>query len=262
VTLISYRWAVLRRAGRYGWAEYRNTFPSSVVIGLMLPRVAFQMAFLTFVGGLASPDGQRFAFVGAGVQALSLAAVVYAGIDVSRERYDGTAVQIRLSRTSMALVRLAHSLAYIAVGLVFSVVGTLVVGVALGYGELSLRLVALLPLYAIAAVSMLPFGLAVATLARTELVTVLVNLANAVLLVFGGIVVPLSHLGPLAAVSHLLPGVNVLLALRAAVDGVPFGGLVLAECGVAVLWTALLVVADLVVAARVRRGVGGRGDGG
>jgi hypothetical protein len=244
---------------RYGWAEYRATYPPAIVVGFMLPRIIFQMAFLTFIGGLASHDGQRFAFVGSSVQAVSVVAVVYAGIDVSRDRYEGTIVQIRLSQVPAPLVRIAHSWVYVAQGLLFSVIGTLVVGLFLRYGELSLHLVALLPLYAVAAVSMLGFGLSVATLAPPDVVTVLINSANATLLVLGGMIAPLSHLGPMDYVSHLLPGVNALLAIRATVDGGPFAGWMLAECGVAVLWMTVLLLADRLVAARARRGAGGQG---
>jgi hypothetical protein len=251
---------VLYRVVQYGWAEYRASYAPSVVIGFMLPRIIFQMAFLTFIGGLASPDRQRFAFVGSSMQALSVAAVVYAAIDLYRERYDGTTAQIRLSEISVPLVRMAHSWVYVVEGLFFSVVGMLVVGPVLGYGELSLHLIALLPLYAVAAVSMLGFGLTVATLAPTDLMIVLVNSANAALLVLGGMVAPLSQLGPLDHVSHLLPGVNALLAIRAAVDGGGVAAWVLAECGVAVLWTTVFLLADRVAAARVRGGLAGRGS--
>jgi hypothetical protein len=253
---------VLCKVAGYGWAQHRVTFPVSVVLGLMVPRIIFQMCFLTFVGGLASPQGQRFAFVGASVQALSLAAVVYAGIDVSRERYEGTAAQIRLNGVSTALVRVMHSWVYLVAGLAFSVTGTLLVGAVLHYGALSLRLVTLLPVYAIAAVSLLSFGLTVAALARVDLLSILVNLANAILLVFGGMVFPLSQLGPMAVVSHLLPAVNGLLAIRSAVDGGPVAGPLLAECAVAVFWTVLLLGADRLAAVRVRRGVSGEADGG
>jgi hypothetical protein len=261
VTLTSSDLRLVRLAAAHGALDHRVVQSGRTLLLLMLPRAAFQLAFLALVGGFSGPGGERFAFVGATVQSLSLAAVIYAGLTVADEREDGVGAQLRLSLRSPVPIRLARCWVYVAQGLVFILVGAGIVGLLLGVGDTALRLLPLAPLYVLAAASMLGFGIAMASLAPSGYELIVLNLANSALVVLGGSVFPLAALHAAAGPARLLPGVNALLAIRAALAGSLTPWPVLAELGVLALWLGAAFASDSVVSARARRGHNTRSAG-
>lgn len=228
--------------------------PAATLILFMIPRVIFQVAFLTLMGGLSGPAGRRFAFIGASVQVVALAALVYAGLALLDEREDAIGPLIRLSRRSPMALQIVRSWPYLAESLLFSAVGILVAGPALGMWAEAGRLLPVLALDALAAVGMLGLGLTIASIAPPGYELILLNVANFTLTVLGGAVVPLSRLGAVGHLSRLLPGVNALVAVRGGVDGGPVLVPALLECGVGAAWLSCAFLADRVLAEQSRRG--------
>lgn len=248
--------ALYRLAIRHGWAEFRLAHPPAIVAVFMLPRVVFQVAFLSLIGGLAGPAGQRFAFIGAGFPVVALCALVYAGLALALEREDEIAPLIRLLGRSPMAVSIVRSWPYLAEGLLFWITGVAVAGSALGLGEVAVRLIPLIYLAALAGTGMLGLGLALATVALRGYELILLNAVNFGLIVLDGAIIPLGRLGVIGHIARLLPGTNALLAVRAHLDGKPIGGLAADECLVVILWLSLALLADRVVARRARLGRG------
>lgn len=237
----AHRRDVLLLAARCSFRHYLTAYSPKVFAASVLPRVVLQVLFFSYIayytGGTA---GRDFAYVGASVQVMTIATVVKGPWVLLDERPMGTLYRHRLGTVGLPAVVAARWWVYTAEGVLDSLIAAIAVGLLFGRTHLALELVAAAPLLALTAVTTSAFGLLVAGAAWATRAEVLVtNLGSYGLLALCGIAGPLHRLGPvLAAVAHLLPMTNGLLAVRAAVSGGPWLGHAAAEALVGAVWGA------------------------
>ena len=238
------RIGALAVAGRLSWREYRVAYPWRIYLISALPRALLQVLFFAYLGYFTGGDaGKTFAFVGASVHVMLIATVIKAPDVLLDERVLGTLYRLRLGVLPLPAVVAVRWWVYIVEAivdalLVIAIVGPFVVGLD---GVAKLLLV--LPLYGLVALTTSTLGFAVAAVSMTQRADVLItNLANYAALVLCGVVAPLSALGAIGAdVGRALPLTHGLLAIRAAIDGRPWLGEALLELAVGGAWAAAAV---------------------
>jgi ABC-2 type transport system permease protein len=240
------------------WRDFRAIYPPRIYLLTTLPRAILQVAFFVLLGDFAAgEEGREFAFIGASVHVIVLATVVRGPDVLVDERTMGTLHRLRLGVLPLPAVAAARWWIYAAAGFVDALVALVVVGSALGQGELVLGVLSAAPLLALVAVSTSTLGLTVAALSMTKRVDfVLANLVSYLTLVFCGAVAPITALGqPLETLVRGLPLTNGLLAIRAVVSDEPWVAYAGLEVAVGAAW-AMLAVALLLVQARRGRALG------
>lgn len=236
--------------------EYRAASPLWLTGGIALPRVLFQAAFLVLVADLAGDRAStRFAFVGATAYVLTLPALQYAGMRYGRARWEGTLTHVKMSRWPAVPYQVMRCWPQVLEGLFYTLTVVLVVGSAFGHIEMADRLLATMPIYALIAGSLMSFGACLVVLTPKGKEVVVLNLAAAVILVLGGVVVPVSALPAGEWVTNLLPLTHGLNAIRGAVDGGLMAPHVAGEALVGASWLIAAVLLDSLTT-RVQRKTG------
>lgn len=240
---------------RLGYLEYRAGNPWPVLLGAEWPRAVLQCLFFTLLGQVTGgADGGRFAFVGALALILMLSTVVNLGDVPGTDKWYGTFHRTQLSPTPVAVLFGLRCLPWVADGMVAVVLSALVVGPLTGNGHTALRLLPVLPVFVLMALTSAATGLAIAAPSLGPRADVL--LTNGVVyltMVAGGLVVTGTPPAVLRDIGAVLPLTHGVAAVRAVLDGRPWAVQCLLELVVGVGWALVAVVAYAAQSRRARR---------
>jgi ABC-2 type transporter len=231
----------------FAWREFRTETPIRLLLGTVLPRQALQCLFFTLLVKAGQPG---FAFVG-GVSAVQTVAAVMVTDVVLHDKIARTSFRLRTGVLSMPAVLVMRTWPHILFSVSTAAVVAVTVAPLVGLGYLLPRLVPLVPVYLISALSTTFAGLAIAILAsRRRLEALAGNLLSYAVILGAGVYIPAGRLPWIDAVGFLLPIRHGLAAVRAALEGRPFGAAVGFEAAVAGFW---LVAAWLAAVLRERQ---------
>jgi ABC-2 type transport system permease protein len=209
--------------------------------GLILPTLVVapiaQVLFFAFLGRAAGLESDRFYVIGNALQIAALPGLFAMTFTITGERYSQTLGPLLATPANRAALFLGRALpvtinaAFVCV--ISFVGGTLLLHVSVPVGALP----ALAVVIAATSLACTGFGLLGGAIGlRMRDAIVLINLADAVLLVFCGVNIPISNLpGWMQAVSEWLPVTHGLRAARRVADGASLGAvssLVLAELAI------------------------------
>jgi ABC-2 type transport system permease protein len=237
------------------WRDFLAHFPPKAYLLSMIPRAVLQVTFLGYLGYYAAGDeGREFAFVGACTQIMVLETVVRGPDVVVQERVLGTLHRLRLGVYPLPAIMCARWWIYICAGVGDAIVAIFLAGLLVGELELAPELLAALPLFLLVAITTSTIGLVVGAVSLTQRVdTLLANGGAYALMVFGGVVAPISAFGETGEViARCLPLTNGLLAIRAAVAGESWLRDAALELGVGALWAVVAVALIQIQAHRAR----------
>lgn len=246
----------LALAAQLSWRDFKAVYPPRIYLFTTLPRAVFQVAFFGYLGYYAAgEDGRTFATIGATAHIVVLATIVRAPDVLIDERVLGTLHRLRLGRVPLPAIVGARWGVFVAEGVVDAAVAIAIVPPVLGDPRLTLEILRAAPLLLIVAVTTGALGLAVAAVALTQRADVLLtNVTSYALLVFAGVVAPISEFGEVGSrIVRALPLTNGLLALRASIDGRPWIGDALLETAVGAAWLLLALALLDLQARRARR---------
>ncbi|MGH8791777.1 MAG: ABC transporter permease [Stackebrandtia sp.] len=231
----------LRVVHGIGWRIYLDEYPPKIFALTYLPRAVLQALFFVFlVGAAGAPGGQRFAVVGVAAVAMTLFTVMTVEDVTALEGYSGTYHRHRTAVVGTYAVFAQRSVPHVVAGVATAVVVIATVGPLTGNADLSARLIPVLPIYVLMAVTCAASGLAMGILVSLRGNGTLVgNLLSYLILAFSGAVVPVERLGPLADVGSVLPMTHGISAIRMILDGRNGVAQLSAEVVVGVCWAAL-----------------------
>jgi ABC-2 type transport system permease protein len=240
---------------RIGVREYLAENPPHILVSAVLPRAVLQCLFFTLLGRvIGGQAGLELAFVGslAAVQTLATAVAI---CDVPMlDKWSGTFGRLRAGAMHPASVFALRAVPHVLQAVAATVLSLAVVGPLVGVGELALRLLPLLPLYALMAVTGAAAGLAAAALAVGRRADVLAgNVLAYLVLLTGGVLVPPGRLAWVDALGSVLPIRHGLIAVHRLLDGGPWAGELLLEAAVGAGWAVLAVGLVSTQIARARR---------
>ena len=232
-------------------------YPPRVYLATTLPRAVLQVAFFAFLGYYAAGEGGReYALVGACAHIIVLATVVRAPDVLIDERQMGTLHRLRLGVVPLPAVIVARWWVYVLAGVVDAVVAAVIAGPLVGEAALVPDLLAALPLLMLLAITTSGVGLVVGAISLTQRADVLLtNLAAYAMLVFCGVVAPISVFGEVGEpLVRLVPLTNGLLAVRELLAGRAWVGDAALEAVVGGAWIAagLLLIRVQELRARAR----------
>lgn len=242
-------------AARLSWRDFAAIYPPRIYLSTTLPRSILQATFFALVGYWAGGEnGREFAFVGACCQIIVLATVVRGPDVLIDDRIMGTLHRLRLGNMPLPALAAARWWVYVGAGFVDALVCVVVVGAVVGELDLAPQLLAAAPLFLLLAVTTASVGLLVAAISLTHRVDfLLANLAAYLMLVFCGVVAPISAFGDVGeTLVRLLPLTNGLLAIRDVIGGDPWLTNAALELAAGVGWAALAVGVLQIQARRAR----------
>jgi ABC-2 type transport system permease protein len=244
-------WFTARLSGR----DFLAHFPPKAYLLSMVPRAVLQVTFLGYLGYYAAGDaGREFAFVGACVQIMVLETIVRGPDVMVQERVLGTLHRLRLGAFSLPAIMSARWWIYVCAGVGDAIVAIFLAGLLLGELDLAPELLAALPLFVLIAITTSTIGLVVGAISLTQRVdTLMANAGAYALMVFGGVVAPISAFGDTGElIARFLPLTNGLLAIRATLDDESWLGYAALELGVGAVWAALAFALIGIQAQRAR----------
>jgi len=165
----------------------------------------------------------------------------------------GTPYRLRLGVIPLPAVVATRWWVYVCEGLADAIAAILLAGLLVNELALVPELLAALPLLLLIAVTTSSIGLLVGAISLTQRVdTLLTNIACSVM-VFCGVVAPISALGDVGEfLVCLIPLTNGLLAIRAFVDNEPWLTDAALELAVGTAWTAIAIAVLQLPAHRAR----------
>jgi ABC-2 type transport system permease protein len=219
----------------------------NLLVTLVIPAVV--LAFFSAVGVPGAP-GRPVDFLLPGVLALGIIATAFVnlGIATAYERHYGVLKRLGGAPIRRRDVVLAKILAVAVIEVLQAVLLVAIAALALGWRPPG----GVQPILALAAVALgtatfAGLGLAMAGALRAEATLALANGAFLVLLLLGGIVLPIDHLPePLAAVARVLPSAPLVELLRVGLGGAA------EAAGAAVLLSAWAVAGVVLAVLRFR----------
>lgn len=217
---------------------------SAGVAAWSLPvRAALQAGFVTLTGLFAGGAvGRDYAFVGAVAFAASPWALGGVSDAMLEDRNQGTVYRLRLGRLPMLALILLRSPPFLIQAVVAMVCAALVAGPVLAGAELSLRVLPILPVLAVGVLSMLCMGIAVGSTGGSPRTDILLsNLAQYLILLASGVLLPPGRLPVLDAVGQFLPLRHAVAAAHSWLAGAP--------CWSELGWELLVAAGWLTVAA-------------
>jgi ABC-2 type transport system permease protein len=242
---------------RLSWRDFLAHFPPKAYLLSMIPRAVLQVTFLGYLGYYAAGDeGRKFAFVGACTQIMVLETIVRGPDVIVQERVLGTLHRLRLGAVPLPAIMSARWWIYICAGVGDAIVAMLLAGLLVGELDLAPELLAALPLFVLVAITTSTIGLVVGAISLTQRVdTLLANGGAYALMVFGGVVAPISAFGDTGElIARFLPLTNGLLAIRATLADEAWLGYAALELAVGVAWGVLAVALIQLQAHRARVG--------
>jgi ABC-2 type transporter len=242
-----------------GFRQFLDENPPSILLTALLPRPVLQYLFFIMLGGaLVGPAYGDFALVGAPTVALTTVAIMVSEVPLN-DKWSGAFHRLRTGRRHPFLVMLLRALPYPVFGMLALSACLLVVPPLTGHAGLGLRLLGLLPLYAVVSVTTCLAGLAVALLALGKRAEVFAsNVLAYLILLYGGIILPPDRMPAADTIAAIMPVHNGLTAIRAALAGTPWLPSMMAEVAVGIGWLAagLLIIRIQII----RSGRYGRDD--
>ncbi|HLL69245.1 MAG TPA: ABC transporter permease [Micromonosporaceae bacterium] len=186
-------------------------------------RATLQAAFVTLTGLFAGGAvGRDYAFVGAVAFAASPWALGGVSDAMLEDRSQGAVYRLRLGRLPMLALICLRSPPFLIQALVAMVCGALVAGPVLVGVDLSLRVVLVLPVLAVGVVSMLCMGIAVGSTGGSPRTDILLsNLAQYLILLASGVLLPPGRLPVLDTVGQFLPLRHAVAAAHSWLAGAP-----------------------------------------
>lgn len=242
-------------AARLSLRDFLAHYPLRAYALSTIPRAVLQVTFLAYLGYYAAgEEGREFAFVGACAQIIVLATIVRGPSAIVDERTMGTLYRLRLSLVPLPAVVATRWWVYVCEGLADAIAAILLAGLLVDELALVPELLAALPLFFLIAVTTSSIGLLVGAISLTQRVdTLLTNVASYSVMVFCGVVAPISAFGDVGEfLVRLIPLTNGLLAVRAFVDNEPWLGDAGLELAVGVAWTAMAIAVLQLQAHRAR----------
>jgi ABC-2 type transport system permease protein len=229
--LISYR-------ALFNWLNPWIFFPTLVIAPI------FQVLFFAFLGRAAGLESDRFYVIGNALQIAALPGLFAMSFTISGERYSQTLAPLLATPANRAALFLGRALPVTANAAFVCVVSRVGSALLLHVTFPASTLLPLAVAIAVTSLSCTGFGLlggAVGLRVRESIV--LINLLDAVLLVFCGVNVPLDKLPEwMSQVAQGLPVTHGLEAARRIADGARLGdvaGLLLAELAIGAAYAAV-----------------------
>jgi ABC-2 type transport system permease protein len=228
--LISYR-------ALFNWLNPWIFIPTLVVAPI------FQVLFFAFLGRSAGLESDRFYVIGNALQIAALPGLFAMTFTITGERYSQTLAPLLATPANRAAVFLGRALP-VTLNAAFVCVIAFVGGAVLLDVRIPMSSVPSLALViAVTSLSCTGFGLLGGAVGlRVRDAIVLINLADAVLLVFCGVNIPINTLpGWMQATSEYLPVTHGLRAARQIADGAPLADVwnaVLAELAIGLAYAA------------------------
>lgn len=240
------------RIAATGGRAYLADNPPGVTAVTLLPRAVLQTVFIVLLADLAGgPRLRASAFAGAVALTTTLSTTVGIADVPSSDKWSGTFWRIRTGTLSPFTVLALRSWPYPVVGFCTSVVTLFAVAPLSGSGSNLPRLLLLLPVLVLLALTTAAAGLAGAAFAVGRRADVLVgNLLTYAMLLGSGGVLRAGRIRWVDLLGDVLPLRHGLAAAQALQDGRAFGGQLAAE---AVVGTAWLATAWILIAVQVRR---------
>ncbi|HEX6342585.1 ABC transporter permease [Umezawaea sp.] len=239
-------------AARLGGREFRATLPPAASIFATLPKGVLQIVFFTVLGGVvAGEDHRQFAFVGGLVLALTTTNTVNVINVPFGDKYFSTFWRIRTGDVPVAVVLYARAVPYLAVGFALFLAEAAIAAAVLGMGDLAVRLLPWLPVFALMACGYALLGIAAATATIAKRADVLApNILGYLTMLCCGAFLPPGQVGWIDAVGSVLPVGHGLAAVRAGLDGRPWLTEALLELAICL---ASAVLGVLAVGVQTRR---------
>jgi ABC-2 type transport system permease protein len=186
-------------------------------------RAVMQAAFVILAGMFyAGPTGRDYAFVGAVAFAASPWALGAVSDAMLEDRNQGTIYRLRLGRLPMLVLVALRTPPYLVQGVLAMVLAVLVAGPALVGQALSLRVALVLPVLFTGLISMLCMGLAIGSTGGSPRTDILLsNLAQYLILLAAGVILPPGRLPLLDALGQVLPLRHAVAAAHARLAGRP-----------------------------------------
>lgn len=245
------RWRAAE-AVRHGWREHNVTYPPVAVLLATLPKGVLQIVFFTILGGtLAGPEQREYAFVGGLALALTTTNVVTVISVPFADKYYGTFWRVRLADMPAAAILHARALPYLALAFALFLVEGVVASLILGMGDVALRLVPWLWIYAIMACGYALLGIAASTATIAKRADAIApNVLGYLTILCSGAFLPPGQVALVDAIGSVLPVRHGLQAVHSALAGAPWVGQALLE---ALICLASGVLGLLAVALQSRR---------
>lgn len=238
---------------RMGFLDFQVANPWKVRATTAWPRAILQCLFFVLLGRFVV-GGFNYVFIGSMALAITLPTSVGLCSVPMTDKSMGTFFHLRLGRSPAAAVIAARAIPWLVEALTMFVFATVGVGLILDHVGLAARLLALLPLFTLMAITNAAAGLAIASFAVDwNADTMAGNALIYLIIAAGGIIVPPGRLTWLGLIGRWLPIRNGLLAVRGIIAHRPWGRDLLAEIGVCALWTTLAVAGYGYKQARARR---------
>ncbi|MFD0398515.1 ABC transporter permease [Kitasatospora sp. NPDC059811] len=243
------------RICRLSGKDYRVASAGLAASSSVAIRTVFQVAFFTLLGQLAGgATGRAYAFVGAVVFAPVAAVTSHVSTVVTAEVPQGTMYRLRLGNVPLLAVMLLRSWVYVAEGLAMSLVALVVLGPTLLGWRATADVAAAYPLVLLTTMGCLCTGMLCCALVLLGLDEgMAVNFVGYLILLCGGVVVPVDPDGILHLIGQALPLGAGLNAVRIGTTGQVWGA-VAHEVAVAASWLLLTGVLLRYQAQRVRHG--------
>jgi ABC-2 type transport system permease protein len=222
----------------FNWLNPWIFVPTLIVVPI------FQLLFFAFLGRSAGLESDRFYVIGNALQLAALPGLFAMTFAVSGERWSQTLSPLLATPANRAAIFLGRALPVIAnamfVCVVSFVAGALILGVHIDTAAIP----ALAVVITATSISCTGFGMLGAGLGlRWRDAIIAINLADAVLLIFCGVNIPIDSLPAwMQATSEYLPVTHGLRAARRVADGATLdsvSGLVLAELAIGAVYGAL-----------------------
>jgi ABC-2 type transport system permease protein len=228
-----------------GGIAYRGLFNwirPYMYIPTMLGSPLFQILFFTYLGRYAaSSQGDAFFVVGNAIQVCSMSAVYAMTMSVANERQFGTLGPLLATPANRAAIFLGRALPVLASGILVSAFGFLVGRLLTNFDPPLSAVPALALIVVVTTFSCTGLGMVLGSIGlRGKDFFFAANLAYYLLLLFCGVVVPLSAMpGWMAAIGRCLPLTHGIAAARQVAAGAPLSsvaGLVWTELGIGVVY--------------------------
>ena len=204
----------------------------------------FQLLFFAFLGRAAGLESDRFYVIGNGLQVAALPGLFAMTFSISGERWYQTLSPLLATPANRAAIFLGRAMP-VVVNAAFVCVGSFAAGALILHVHVAAAAVPTLAVVTLAtSISCTGFGFLGGPLGlRWRDAIIAINLADAVLLIFCGVNIPIESLpGWMQAVSEYLPVTHGLRAARRVADGASLGdvgGLVAAELAIGLGYAAL-----------------------
>jgi ABC-2 type transport system permease protein len=217
-----------------GLQDYQSIYTWKTWVAGWYVRVLAQVIFFALIGKLlGSRDQEHFLLIGNAAMLATMAGI-WGGVNMTRwERNTGTLPLLVASPSSPVLVFTSRGLYMTVDGLVSSLGALVVVGVLFHLDFPWPRVLLVVPLTALIAVSGYAFAVVLGglILAKRELGNVVVMTTITSMMALCGVNIPLSaYPAAVAALARVLPLTNGLQAIRALLNGAP-ASTVLAHAG-------------------------------